>query len=118
MVAKTNLRIDGYGICPQFPVDETRTLRGLETVEARVVHGSRLGHRQPRAWTLTWDGAREGQVWVLRDAFEKAGLHGAMNFLPVDGGGIFEVIFIGELEIEQQSATSWKVTVTVEEVIR
>lgn len=118
MVARANLRIDGYGVCPQFPVDETTTLRGTANLDARVMHGSRFGHRKLRSWTLTWDGATEGQVWILRRAFSEVGVSGAMNFLPPDGGGIVEVIFTAPLEVEQQSATAWKVTTTVEEVIR
>ena len=120
MVAKNNLRIDAYGICPEFPFDESRTLRGVGSIDEKVLHGRRFGHRVARTWLLTWDNTTKGQMWLLRQAFSAVGISGTMNFIPPDSedGGIVEVRFTGPLEIEQMSATAWKATVTIEERLR
>ena len=117
-VASVDLRIDAYGPCPGFPFDDEGSWRAVGELEAPVVHARTMGSRKAREFTLSWDEAPFGQMWHLRRAFTDAGIHAAMNFLPPDGGGTAEVRYMGDLTIEQTSATAWKATATLEELIR
>jgi hypothetical protein len=56
-------------------------------------------------------------MWIVRQAFSAVGVTGALNFLQPDGGGIVEVRITDAIEIEQMSATSWKATLGIEELI-
>ena len=117
-MATIDLRVDAYGIEPAFPVDESGKLRAVGDVDAVVVHRHRLGHRKIRRWRLSWERTGLGQEWHARRAFQAAGRHAAMNFLPPDGGGIVLVRFVDDLDVERLSAASWRFTMEVEELIR
>lgn len=119
-MAALTLRTETTGIRPDFPVGTRHARRALQTPEESMVSRARQVNQRPvRLLDLNWERTNGGQRQLLERAWAEAADVRAMNFTPlgdIDANAI-EVRFLAEPVIEQLSATAWRMSATLEEVL-
>jgi len=113
-----DLRVDNLDICPEFDhTDETQISGILDDAES-VILPTLLTGRTLRTFDLTWANASEGKAYLVQRAYEAVGRVGSVNYIPPDGTAIVECRMVSDLEIIQDSATSWSLSLRLKETKR
>lgn len=119
-MATLTLRTQATGIRPQFEVPTQHIRRALQTPDEAMVSRARQVNQRPlRRISFSWDETNGGQRQLLERAWAAAADVVALNYTPIgdiDANAI-EVRFLEQPSIEQLSATAWRMSASVEEVL-